>query len=228
MSLFSKLAHWGRGQKLQFCQSFSGTEHRGGEKMKKKIMLISIMLLALLIVSAIPAYAKPTNGPNKVAVTVDMTRDRADPADGGDGGGNGILLEGPVVTGQIIHVVLEQHFFITITFDDDSTLEGYAVVYRKVVNIKVGARVVLTDNYVFTFDLDDDEVADAGFEGNGLVMLNNVDQLSKAYGIFHGTGDFEGQTLNIGHGWINYISEVNSWYGYWLKCPEAIYTPPAP
>ena len=178
-------------------------------------MLVSVLALALLVV---PVMAKPTNGPNKVAVIVDMDRDTRDVAEGGDGGGTGILVEGPVINGQIIHVVLEQHFFITITFEDDSTLEGYAVVTRNVVNIKGGSRVVLTDDYVFSFDLDDDEVADAGFEGNGLVMLNNVDHLSKAYGMYHGIGDFEGQTLNIGHGWVNYISEVNSWYGYWLKC----------
>lgn len=122
-----------------------------------------------------------------------------------------------MITGQIIHIVLEQHFFIIITFDDYSTLEVYAVVNKNVVNIKEGSKVVLKDNYVFTFDLDDDEVVDAGFEGNGLVMLSNVDHLSKAYGMYHGRVDFEGQTLNIGHGWVNYQTEVNSWYGYWLK-----------
>ena len=162
------------------------------------------MLVAML---ATPVMAKPENGPNKVAVTVTMTRNVAS-----DGGGTGIQLDPPVFTGLIIHAHVEQHFTTTIEFADGSTLDGTIVVDRKIVNIKTGSRVILTDHYVFTFN-----DGDAGFEGNGNVILDNVNQLSKAYGLFHGTGDFEGQTLNIGHTWASYVDSVNPWFGYWLK-----------
>jgi hypothetical protein len=153
---------------------------------------------------------KDTKG-NKVGVTVTMTRDNRPVNEGGDGGGNGIVLEPPVFTGVVIHAHVEQHYWITITFGDGSTLDGYAVVERKIVNLKTGARVILTDNYVFDF-------GDGGFEGNGEVMLDMVNGQSLAYGLFHGTGDFEGQTLNIGHGWEPFSTVVNPWLGYWLKC----------
>jgi hypothetical protein len=179
-------------------------------ELNKKVLGIAVVLMAVTML-AVPVYAKPTNGPNKVAVTVTMTRDGRPVNEGGDGGGNGILLDGPVFTGVIIHVVLEQHYFTTITFADNSTLDGYIVDERKVVNIKGSSRIVLTDNYVFDF-------GEGGFEGNGLVMLDMVKGQSKGYGLFHGTGDFEGQTLNIGHGWEPFSTVVNPWLGYWLKC----------
>ena len=180
--------------------------------MNKKIMLISIMLLALLIVSAIPAYAVPTKG-NKVAVTVDMTRNSAS-----DGGGPGILLEDNVRTGDVTHGHWEQHFTTTITFEDTTTLEGTIVIERKVAIVRRGPKLanklIFTDYNVFTFPGDD---PDTGFVGNSKVILDIEKGLSLAYGLFHGTGDFEGQTLNIGHTWADYTAAVNPWYGYWLK-----------
>ena len=176
------------------------------------------MLVALL---ATPVMAKTdlndTQG-NKVGVTVILTRDGSPVANGGDGGGQGIHLEDNVVTGAVYHGHWEQHFKTKITFGDGSTCEGYLVADRKVVNIKDGTRLVFTDYYEFTFDLNEDEVADAGFVGNAEVQIDGVNSLSLAYGLFHGTGDFEGQTLNIGHTWAPYIGVVNPWYGYWLKC----------
>jgi hypothetical protein len=169
--------------------------------MKKKILMLLVTVLAVAML-AVPVIAKPTNGPNKVAVTVTMTRN--------DGGGQGTILDPPVSTGVIIHAHLLQGYDVNITFADGSILNGTSVADRKVVNIKAGSRVILTDYYVFDF-------GDGGFEGNGEVMLDMVNGQSLAYGLFHGTGDFEGQTLNIGHGWEAFSSTPNPWIGYWLK-----------
>ncbi len=189
----------------------------GGEKMRKKIMLFSIMLLALLIVSAIPVYAVPTKG-NKVAVTLNMTRDPS-------------LDEeiSVVITGPITHRHVIQYYYATITFDDGTILAGddpeitNLVVEREVVFVpqKEGEKRIFTDYYEFTF-------GDGGFEGQGTVILDGFVLndpppgatwiSSKAYGLFQGTGAFEGQTLNVGHTWGAPGSSVADWTGYWLKC----------
>lgn len=170
------------------------------------MLLVSILTVAML---AVPVMSMPTNGPNKVAVTVTMARN--------DGGGPGTIIDPNVITGPITHGHWLQGFDVTITFEDDSTLEGTLEIERKPVIVpqKEANRMIFTDYYIFTFPGIE---PDTGFVGNGLVMLDNVKQLSKAYGMFQGTGDFEGQTLNIGHTWASYLSAVNPWYGYWLKC----------
>jgi hypothetical protein len=175
--------------------------------MNKKILGIAVVLMAVAML-AVPVLAKPTNGPNKVAVTVTMTRN--------DGGGAGILLDDDVFTGPITHRHLLQGYDVTITFDDDSELIGTLLIERKVVFVpqKESIRRIFTDYYVFTFDGDDE---DTGFVGNGKVIIDGVNGQSLGYGLFHGTGDFEGQTLNIGHGWEAFSSTPNPWIGYWLK-----------
>ncbi len=170
--------------------------------MKKKILGIFGCLLFLVLLIT-PALASPTKG-NKVAVTVTMVRT--------NGPGPGTPLSDNRFTGPVIHLHRLQTFDVTITFEDASTLEGTIDIERKIVNVK-GSRIILTDYYVFTFDSEG-----GGFEGNGQVLLDLVNGLSLAYGMYHGTGAFEGQTLNIGHGWESYVSAVNPWYGYWLKC----------
>ena len=69
--------------------------------MNKKLIAIfvSLSFVALL---AIPVMANPTNGPNKVAVTVDMTRN--------DGPGPGTPLSPNRNTGPIIHLYRLQNF----------------------------------------------------------------------------------------------------------------------
>lgn len=183
--------------------------------MNKKIVVLAITVLALAMFTA-PVMAKTTlkdTKGNKVGVTVTLTRNSAS-----DGGGPGILLEPNVVTGPNTHGHWEQHFFTTITFADGSTHEGTLVIERKVVIVargpKIANKLIFTDYWVFTSN---DRIA--GFEGNSKVILDIEKGLSLAQGMFQGTGDFEGQTLNIGHTWAPYASAVNPWFGYWLNCP---------
>jgi len=171
----------------------------------KKILVLLVSVLAVAMF-AVSVMAKPTNGPNKVYVEVGMTRN--------DGGGAGIELSPDVFTGPITHRHRLQGYDITITFEDGSTLMGTLLIERKVVQVpqKGAVKAILTDNYEFTFN-------DGGFEGNGQVLLDAVKMQSLAWGLFHGTGDFEGQTLNIGHPWAAYGGGApNLWVGYWLKC----------
>ncbi len=123
--------------------------------MNKKIMLISIMLLVLLTISAIPAYADPTKG-QKTAVTLGMKR-TTDPED----------IDDPVSTGPVTHQYIRVNYDATITFEDGSTLVGTLVTERKVVIVpqKEGEKRIFTDYYVFTF-------GDGGFEGNAKVILD--------------------------------------------------------
>ena len=177
-------------------------------------MLISIMLLALLIVSAIPVMAKPTKG-QKTAVTLGMKRV-----------GDFVDIEDPVYTGPITHQYIRVNYDATITFDDGSDdLVGTLVTERKVVVVpqKEGEKRIFTDHYVFTFPGEDE---DTGFVGNGKVILDGVYvpeggglswEKSMGYGLFHGTGDFEGQTLNVGHTWGAPGTTPSAWTGYWLK-----------
>ena len=175
--------------------------------MNKKILLLLVSVLAVAML-AVPVMAKPTNGPNKVAVTVTMTRN--------DGGGAGILIDPDVFTGPITHRHLLQGFAVIITFEDATTLVGTLKVERKTVWVpqKETLKRIFTDYYVFTFPGD---AEDTGFVGNSKVIVDGVKGQSLAYGLYHGTGDFEGQTLNIGHPWAAFSGTPAPWTGYWLK-----------
>jgi hypothetical protein len=185
--------------------------------MKKKIIMLLVTVLAITML-AVPVMAKPTKG-QKTAVTVIMTRN--------DGGGPGTPLSPNRNTGPIIHLHRLQGYDVTVTFEDSSTVLGNIEVERKMVNVKGGHRIVLTDYYVITLFKDElkTDPYDGGFEGNGQVLLDRVNGASLAWGLFHGTEDFEGQTLNIGHGWEAFSSTPNPWYGYWLKCSVYPMTP---
>ena len=180
--------------------------------MNKKIVVLAITVLALAMF-AVPVMAKPTKGPNKVAVSLFLTQTNR--------------VDGPdVITGNVIHLTSLQTFEATIKFDDVTKIDliGTLVADRKIVVVeqKEGNKVILTDYYVFTFPGEDE---DTGFEGNAQVILDGMPPTtggasSKARGLFHGTGDFEGQTLNVGHGWEAFTGTVKPWTGYWLKYVE--------
>jgi len=173
--------------------------------MNKKILMLLVSVLVVAMFAVPLAVAKPTNG-QKTAVTVDMAQLTRDDGE--------VKLTGNELN-EVVHVTSIQTYAITITFDDDSTLEGTFSAVRVCVNVIQDGeqRINMNDYYELDFP-----TKSGGFEGKAKVILDLGRHLSMAYGLFHGTGAFEGQTLNIGHGWLNFITEVNSWTGYWLKC----------
>jgi hypothetical protein len=190
--------------------------------MKKIVLVLLVSVLAVAMLT-VPVMAKPTREPNKMAVT--MTQSPADPA---------FVMNGlPVVTGNAVHISQTNYYDVTIEVRDDAgtvveTLTGTNVVYRNYVAVmqKDGLQKwIFTDYYEFDF-------GHGGFVGNGKVIMDGVDftppstlngyEQTMGYGLFHGTGDFEGQTLNAGHSWES-AGGIALWTGYWLK-----YEPPTP
>ena len=189
--------------------------------MNKKILgiVFSIAILAMLVA---PVLAKPTNGPNKVAVTVTLS--------------NMQIIGAPEFnpTGNVNHVYFPcQRYQVSIKIEPDGpTLLGTVDIERKLVAVKQpnkgydppagDMKWIFTDYLVFKFDGDDPET---GFVGNGKVIIDGATQgtaapweKARANGLFQGTGDFEGQTLNVGRHWSEPTGYGTiEWYGYWLK-----------
>lgn len=170
--------------------------------MKKKILGIfaSLLFLAML---ATPAFAKPTKG-QKAAITLDFTRTSK------------TLLEPNRITGSVTHSHYLVTWDVTLEFENGTILEGEADNERYEVTVpqKDGANKVVRGYYEFTFP-------GGGFEGRELLILegfvSGTWEKSKVYALFHGTGGFEGQTINVGHTWGAPGSAPAEWTGYWLK-----------
>ena len=188
--------------------------------MNKKIVILLVTVLAITML-AVPAMAKPTNGPNKVAVTVTLFTP--------------FQLLGPPEprpTGNVVHVYFPgQRYEVSIKIEPDGpTLDGTVDIERKFVIVLqphngYGTKMIATDYLVFTFPGDD---PDTGFVGNGKVIIDGATlgsaapwEKARASGMFQGTGDFEGQTLNVGRHWTE-PTEYGTikWTGYWLKYQE--------
>jgi hypothetical protein len=185
----------------------------------KKILVLLVSVLAIAMLVTPLAVAKPTKGPNKMAVT--MTQSPAiPPIDFGS-----IVA---VPTGNAVHISQTNYYDVTIEVRDDAgtlveTLTGTNVVYRNYVAVKQKdglEKWIFNDYYEFDF-------GEGGFVGNGKVIMDGVDfdpftgtlygyEQSMGCGLFHGTGDFEGQTLNVGHHMGEALGGI-VWTGYWLK-----------
>lgn len=180
-------------------------------ELNKKVLGIAVILMAVAML-AVPVYAKPTNGPNKVAVTLTFVERTSR-----------TIIEDKYSNG-IRHRLLELTWNVELIVTDGPTLVGTAFAERiTILNLK-SAKNIQRDYYEFWFE---DE--GGGFEGNGLNVLDGFVpappppatwEKSKAYGLFQGTEAFERQTLNIGHTWgePGSGSEIEDWTGYWLKC----------
>ena len=174
--------------------------------MNKKIIRITFMLLTLLIVSTIPVMAKPTNG-QKIEVALVF---KFPPIS------STYVLE-DWSTGGVIHNTRLQEWNVELREGNADALGdilevGTAEVVRKTLVVPSAKKVNLIDYYEITF-------GDGGFEGIGKVMLGGFVagtwEESLARGLFQGTGEFEGQTLNVGHPWWSKAGII--WEGYWLK-----------
>jgi hypothetical protein len=176
---------------------------------KKKILGVFASFLFLLILIT-PALASPTKG-NKVGITLTWTAT------------NFVYLDAKEV-GNTMHFHINYYWNVTLAIDDNGPkINGTAITDRYMTGVlqKDGGRLVVADYTEFSFP--DDE---GGFKGNSAIMMIGyipieppVWQKSKAHGLFHGTGAFEGQTINAGNHWIPFdpLAESHVWYGYLLK-----------
>jgi sugar-specific transcriptional regulator TrmB len=109
-------------------------------------------------------------------------------------------------------------FDVELAIEDEPALIGEAICEREVTIVvpqKQVQNVILQDRYEFSFP------EGRGFKGNAFMILKNdlnetFFERSKAYASFRGTGEFEGQTINIGHSWRPFNYPV-VWTGYLLK-----------
>ncbi len=175
--------------------------------MNKKVLVIFVALMAVVML-ATPLVgmvtAEPTEG-QKVPVTLKWAN------------------VGPTTTithdvkGNVSHRVMTQNWKVNITIGDAVTpIQGTAVGERQTLYIygrKLhGVDQVANDHYVIS-------LPDGGFEGNCHILITDWNSTSRTYNVhlhalFHGTGAYEGQTLNvwqIGPG-TNFL-----WEGYLLK-----------
>ena len=176
--------------------------------MKKKMLGIFASFLFLVILIT-PALASPTKG-NKVGITLTWTET------------NTVYLEQKIV-GNTMHFHINVYWDVELAIDGRPTLNGTAFTDRDltVVLQKDGGRLVIGDYYELSFP--DEE---GGFEGNAAIMLTGyipieppIWEKSKGHGLLHGTGAFEGQTINGGNHWIPFdpFAESHIWTGYLLK-----------
>jgi hypothetical protein len=189
--------------------------------MKKKILMLFVSILAVAML-AVPVMAEPTKG-QKVEIT--MTQVATSPP---------TPIDDDVFTGPVTHSHVNGYYDVTIEIKDGatvvSTLVGDAVLNRKLVRVpqkgSILGRWIFTDYYEITIDTVDGESVDGGFEGNGKTILDGVNpagmgiswELGRANALFHGTEDFEGQTLNFKSAWTTYVGPGPIvWDGYLLK-----------
>ena len=170
--------------------------------MNKKIfgIFISLAFLAMLV---IPAFASPTKG-NKVAVTLTWTNPAGTPA-------------GIDETGIVTHRHGIGTWDVELEIDDGPTYIGAAVdTVREILIVPQtdGNNLLWREHLEVSFP-----EAGGGFEGYFVVLMDGVgnplELRSKAHGLLHGTGAFEGQTINAGHNWRPPGPLV--WTGYLLK-----------
>ena len=108
-------------------------------------------------------------------------------------------------------------FDVELAIEDEPALIGEAICEREttVIPQKQVHNLIFQDHYEISFP------KGRGFRGNAFIIVESdiketFFERSKAYASFRGTGDFEGQTINIGHSWrpCNYPVV---WTGYLLK-----------
>lgn len=172
--------------------------------MKKKILAITT-LLVITVVLTTPVFAVPTAG-QKVAVTITWSKWT-------------VVTQDPITTpGGIVQNRIEGTWDVEIAIDGGPTYTGTSdtIRYLTVVPKEGGADLVLKEIYDISIDSES-----GGFEGSGLIIIKvwippaGPYEKAKAHGLLHGTGSFEGQTINAGHSWVP--PGPIQWMGYLLK-----------
>ena len=171
--------------------------------MKKKFIVLSLGLLILFAFVA-PVIAGPTNG-QKVPVTLKFTVIKGAPGERWDTNGN---------TSQRRDWRINYTVYLSI--DGAAPIVGKSVDVRDAMVFrgeKVGMEVYRQDT-VMSFPTEG-----GTFEGNEMLLLTDVNIgppltfYLKAHAVFHGTGAFEGQTINADYDG----PQGGVWTGYLLK-----------
>jgi hypothetical protein len=171
----------------------------------KKAAITLALTLALIVVSfvTLPVMADPTNG-QKAEITLTWKTDH--------------YTYTTHNSGPIIHRHLDYYWTVTLTFVASGiTYVGTAFTERDVTIVPddVGTKRNYQDQY--TIDFPDQK---GGFEGNSVIVVQNYPTPSATqmiHGLFKGTGELEGQTINAGV--LPWEPMTNSfvWEGYLLK-----------
>ena len=169
-------------------------------------IVVSVFALALLIMftfSALPVMAEPTNG-QKVAVTLKLTPvpETSIPGDRWVTNGGVTQLRDSGLT-----------YALELAIDGALPIKGISIVVRDPALGKRPEMVLYHEYHVMSFS-----TAGGGFEGNALLRLTDFVSSTvytvQAHGVFQGTGEFEGQTLNL---WRYEGPTGGVWEGYLLK-----------
>ena len=175
-------------------------------ELNRKVLGIAVALLFAIMLVA-PVYADPTQG-QKASITLTWTETST------------VYAGEPKIVGNVIQFHMYVTWDVELAIDGGPTLYGTAFTDRDMLVVlqKDGGRLVVVDYYELSFP--DEE---GGFEGNALVMMTGyipieppIWEKSRGHGLLHGTGAFEGQTINGGGHWHLFDPE-HAWTGYLLK-----------
>jgi hypothetical protein len=171
----------------------------------KRAILVTVLIIMLAAMVATPAIATP---PEDKKVPVEVTFQIT----------SRTIIENITTNGNISHIIIEMKWAVNIIIDDSITpITGTADVYR-ITDYRYkkqgGVDQIINDDIVFSFPTEE-----AGFEGYAHSMITDYTSPPVTYNIdvhvlLHGTGEFEGQTLNA---WQSGPGTTALWEGYLLK-----------
>ena len=157
--------------------------------MKKAALVLAVALLAIAML-AVPVFAAP---PLEKKVPVAMQWKNL---------GGATTIERRDVDTGISHRIIDQNWGVKLYIDGSTTpLEGTADVTRVTLyrysKDSMGVDQVVNDDYVVTFASEG-----GGFVGNVHILVTDYVSASDfggmVHALLHGTGSFEGQTINAG------------------------------
>jgi hypothetical protein len=172
------------------------------KKLKKAILVFSIILLMIAAV-IVPVLAVPTDG-QKVPVILKFTPYKTVNGDKWTTDGN--------ITQRRDYTI---YYHLSLSINGATPLIGECVAIRDSISAytKVPGMAVYHEDYVMSFVKDE-----GGFEGNAMLMMTDyvspTNFIMEAHGVFHGTGTFEGQTINAWR--VEGLPGID-WTGYLLK-----------
>ena len=174
--------------------------------MKKIAVVVSAFALFMLVLAVVPVMAAPTEG-QKVEIEMKWTP---------------IMSSIVVLENRLSNDVTHRH--VTLTWNVELKIVGGDTYVGTAFNDRVAVYVpqedgqnrIFRDYYELSFPSEG-----GGFKGNAMVFtpgwVAGVYEGVKTHGVFHGTDNFEGQTINAGAmPWEPYNPSM-VWPGYLLK-----------